>query len=171
VPLGDPTDLANAALVSSVVASNWPAMLIYLHPVYTLEEVKVYPLGSPLVPAQITALAGNGGSLGPEHFKQISALIKHVVIRRGKGSQSHTFLSPLSGSDITANGDEVTTSYVTNGTLAFDGFIQNCLIDLATAKPGTWTYVQVSPKHSTTFDIASSAVEPKVASSRRRNPR
>jgi hypothetical protein len=171
VPTGDPADTANAQAVSNEVSNHWPGVQQYLHQVYVPTETATYALGSPLVPAQIAPITPAAGDLGPEHFKQIAALVKHTVIRRGKGSQSRTFLSPLSSADITINGDQVTTTWRGNVQVAFDSFVAATISGLAVTSPGTWTYVQLSKKLSRTFPIAASLVETKVSSQRRRLPR
>ncbi len=173
-PTPDPDDFAAATALATNVAAGWSTLASdCLHTVYTGNEVVVYALNSPLMPAIRTGLAAPGGRIGAQSFIQVAGVVKHVVSRRGKGSQSRTFLSPLSDSDITVNGDQVTAGWVTRADADWFALINNTVTAMNAAFPGPWSYVQLSKQtfggvYGKIFGITASSAETLISSQRRR---
>lgn len=173
-PTPDPDDFAAATQLATEVTSFWPQLASdALHTVYTGNEVVVYALNSPLMPAIRTPLVAPGGRIGPMSFIQVAGIVKHVVSRRGKGSQSRTFLSPLSDSDITVNGDQVSSGWTSRVNADWAALIGGTISAMNSAFPGPWSYVQLSKQtfagvYGRTFQITASGAETLISSQRRR---
>lgn len=166
------TPAADAALSSDVataVAAHWPGVAADLHVSYTGVEVACYPLGHPTLPAFLSSFTGNGVIAGATGLKQVAALVHHTVYRRGKGSQSRTFLSPLSINSLDSTGEQLTSSEHGNLQTDFGTFITGVLAALNALSAGFFTYVQLSKKGAgTTYPIVNSTVDILVASQDRR---
>jgi hypothetical protein len=164
-------DTGYAQQLAAQIANEWPTIANdLLASVYVGEQVAVYPLGSPLVPAQLHALVAPGGRVPTaRHFLQVAGLIKHTVIRRGKGSQGRTFLSPLADIDISVNGDQMNAPWIANAQSDWTAMINHITTNLGTITGFTWQYAQLHKKApGATFPIFSSTAETLITSSRRR---
>jgi hypothetical protein len=100
-------------------------------------------------------------------------MIKHTVFRRGKGSQSRTFLGPIGDVDITVNGDQMQSFWVANANTDFHAMITNTINAMNTGFPGDWSHVQLSKQtyggvYGRTFEITASNAETLISSQRRR---
>lgn len=172
--LASAEDLTNAQAVSNAIAAHWmPWANDLLATTYAAEKASTYALGSPLLPAQETPISGGGTRTGTNHYDQVAGLLKHTVIRRGKGSQSRTFLSPLADVDITVNGDQMTSTWLGNASSFGTSFITPMIASLNIASPGTWTYVQLSKGtfggvYGKTFPMGTTTPDTAVSSQRRR---
>lgn len=173
-PTPDPDDFAAATLLATTLSNEWPQMALdALHTVYTGNEVQVYALNSPLAPAIRHPMTAPGGRIGAQSFIQVAGIIKHVVERRGRGSQSRTFLSPLSDSDITVNGDQVTSGWVSRVNTDIAALLTNTITVMNAAFPGPWSYMQLSKQtfggvYGKVFNITASGAETLISSQRRR---
>lgn len=173
-PLGDATDAFNASVVAAAVAAHFPTLASQiLHLVYNSVEADCYPLGSPLVPKQTHAMTGGGGVAGAKHLIQVAAAVKHTVTRRGRGSQSHTYFSPLSIDSITVNGDQLVPTAIAALTGNFTPFINDVIAQCQSSVPGVWNYVQLSKFHNkiytpNVFPITGSVPETLISSQKRR---
>ncbi len=177
VSLGDASDGANAGVVTNALVAHWPALAAAsLTDAYSCTDAGCYALGSPLVPRVDAPMVGSGSGVFHTGTFVTAALIKHEVFRRGRGSQSASHLSPIPAAGITADGLSLTTSYRNGVQAAFDTFLTNVLVDLVTASPGVWKYVQLSKVHGgapapATYEILGSVVESLVSSQKRRGLR
>jgi hypothetical protein len=182
VPLDDPGDAANALNVATSIQQNWVAFAFAAFPTqYEAAFTTCYALGSPLVPQQVYALPAPGTRTGNPTASSTSALIAHQVDRRGRGSQSRSFLSPVSVDDISTDGKSLTDPFHTNLHSVFDTFKSSTLSELQLRPPGSnWHYVQLSnprprvgfpPPVPRTFPILGSTVELPLSTQRRRTRR
>lgn len=168
--LNDPTDAANSGHVATAIAAEWPNIAInLLHQDYVGVNVQCYPLGSVLTPAFTASLLAPGGDTSASSFLQVAGSIKHTVYRRGKGSQSHTYLSPVGTGQVSANGETMTSAWVSAAQSHFPNFITTVLADLNAASPGTWTNVQLSRLGTgATYPVVNYIAEAPVSSQKRR---
>jgi len=134
---------------------------------------KVYPLGSPLVPAALATTAGGGSVSGDVAPVSSALIVRHTVLRRGRGSQSHSAISPIAAASVTADGKSITEGNVTFFTTEFLNFIAGVQADFMTFTGGTGIdYVQLSKKGAgATYTITSSAAESLLGTERSRTPR
>jgi hypothetical protein len=173
-PTPDPDDFAAATLLAATLAAQWPTLATeLLHTVYTGNEVSVYALNSPLMPAVTHALVAPGGRPADQHFLQVAGLIRHTVFRRGRGSTGHTYLSPVASTDVTVNGDQMKDFWVANANTDFHAMITNTLNAMNSAFPGPWTYVQLSKQtfggvYGKIFEITNSEAVVPASSQKRR---
>ncbi len=143
--LNDPTDPLNAAAVGSNVAGFWnAAATAVLHTSYAGNTVATYALGTPLLPAVITATTATGGRGSTIHYKQLAYRCVLQTPRRGRGSQHGIFFSPMSDNDIQASGEQVSSTYRLSAETAVRAFVANVISALVSVPGGTWTHVQVS---------------------------
>jgi hypothetical protein len=169
VTLGDTNDGIYANAVALAVATRWGEQVGGIFSTdYTGSEVQVYPQGSPLLPASISTWTDTGGRAFDTAYKQVAALVHSSVSRRGKGSQSRSFLSPISNRDMTANGEQLTDAFRISTEAAFNQFVTRSLSDLVTATGGSWFFVQMSKKLGRTFFMTDHAVDTFVSSQDRR---
>lgn len=164
-----PADAAVANSVSTAIAAHWPAFAAAAMPAaYTANEVSTYPLNSPLEPAQVATMTAAGVGTGQLAPATTAIEIRHTVNRRGKGSQSRTFLTPMQVVDVEADGKTLAPSRQNTIESAFVTFISSVLTDLQ-AGGGVWLYTQLSKiPPGRTFNITSSVVEPLLTTQRRR---
>jgi hypothetical protein len=178
VPLGSPLDAANAQFVSTTVAGNWNALSnVVFHTSYTATEVSTYALGSPLVPAQVAPTTAAGAATGLVAQASTAAFVKHTVQRRGRGSQSGTYFTPIAMSAITADGESLVGAAATALTTEYNLFIANVLAVLNGGSGGSpWTFVQMSKFHNkvptpATYLITNSTADSRLSTQRRRTRR
>jgi hypothetical protein len=173
-----PIDAANDALFAQYIAdglvSSWNTNMLPRYPsAVTGTDSRVYALGHPTVPpafahASATASGGTVAAASPT-----AAIIRHSVFRRGRGSQSHTAISPLVRVEVEDTGLTVTAAFITNMDTDFGNFIGGVQAAFNAASGGNdIDYVQLSKKGSgATYPITSSATEALVGSERSRSPR
>jgi hypothetical protein len=164
-----PDDTADAAAVALALATHWPTFVAAVFPAqYTASEAVVYPLGHPTAPAVTHAMAAAGIPGTTPSTGHTAALVKHTVYRRGKGSQSRTFLTPVNSVVVTADGLSLTAGAVAGIALDWNNMLLAILNDLNAYRPG-WTYVQVSKKGTgASYPITGSNVEVPLSTQRRR---
>ncbi len=168
--LTDPRDTTAALTMATSFGTHWGGVATALiADNYTATQAKVYPLGSPLLPAQISSFVAPGGITTGYSFLQVAGLIKHTVIRRGRGSQSHTFISPLSELSVTTDGTAVTNAWVLAADAAFPAFMNAVVADMQALYPTGWQYVQLSKKPTPrVFEIHDSSADVPISSQDRR---
>jgi len=146
-----------------------------LAPSYLANQVKTYPLNSPTAPAVVVPMSVSGGLSGPEAPVMVGALVKHNVVRRGKGSQSRSTFSPVTEAAINTPPTQITGTYAASLTAAFIAFINGVEADVVAALGGSCAYVQLSkgtPLHApATYVISASAAELLLTTQRRRAQR
>jgi len=163
-------DSNNADIVATRIATNWVSFATSAYSTsYTAGEVTCYPLGSPTLPAAVATMSAAGGFSAPLIATSTAALISHKVIRRGRGSQGRTFITPLENSLITADGKSLTNTYQGLLQTAWDTFISTTISDIGAATGDAVLYGQVSKKGAGAFyPIVGSTVESTLSTQRRR---
>lgn len=167
-------DLSNAAAVATAVGTSWATNMRPRYPsVYGDMAVKVYPLGHNTLPAVTQAVSGTGVSGADVAAFPTAAVIKHSVLRRGKGSQSHTLISPIFDDQVDSTGENLTDTARSGLQDDFDAFIADAISAYASAVSGdSIVYVQLSKKGSgATYAITGSTVESLLGSARARSQR
>lgn len=175
-PATGAADIAAGLVVATAIHDHWPTFATAAYPqAYEGTAVKTYALHTPLAPAHVLDMLAPGSIIGATAAVMVGACIKHNVVRRGKGSQSRTTISPLSESSVDSPATSITDSYQTFLTAAFIAFINSVETDVGTALSASCSYVQLSkgtPSLSpATYVIASSAAEKKLTTQRRRAQR
>lgn len=165
---------ANAQLIADSLANQWSTIMVPHYPnSVTGTNSRVYALQYPTLPAAFgfTAHTGSGGI--DEAPPAVAAVLRHHVVRRGRGSQGHTAMSPLLLADLTPDRANVTAAFITNRTNDFQDFIGAVQADfLAGGAGGDLSFVQLSRKgDGATYAIASSVVEPLLGTERSRTLR
>lgn len=178
--LNDSSDLPFANAVATALAAHWPTLVgdssAGMNAAYSCQQAECYALGSVLAPKVVVPMTGAGSDSAELVPIVTSALIKHEVNRRGRGSQSRTNMSPLSINSVAADGESLLPAYRTALQLAFDTFMAAVLADLGGAGMDGVTYVQLSKFHNdayapATYAITASAVEVLLSTQRRRGAR
>jgi hypothetical protein len=169
-----PADVTVAGQVAFSIAANWQAsMLPVLSSLYNMEQVSCYALNTPLAPKVVFADATAGAVTGAITSLSTAVAISHTVSRRGRGSQSRTFLTPVVASQMAADGRELIDTDQAAISTAFGHFITNTLAELVTSAGPSWEYVQLSKGKlpapvGATFQITGSACERLLSTQRRR---
>jgi len=166
-------DALHAQAVADALVSSWNANMLPRYPTgVSGTDARVYALGHPLVPAQLSHTSASAAGSSLVAPVAAAAVIRHVVDRRGRGSQSHTQISPLTTGEVTDDGDSVTSSFITNMNSDFGDFIGGVQSAYTTATSGgTITYVQLSKKLSRVFPITASTTETLLGTARARTLR
>jgi hypothetical protein len=174
VPEVDPAnDAIKAQHVADALVSSWNTNMLPRYPTNVHgTDSRVYALGHPLLPpafANTPATGAGGGAVGGVAQ---AAVIRHNVFRRGRGSQSHTAISPLNDSEISVDGTSVTAAFITNMNSDFGDFIGGVQAAFTAATGGdTISYVQLSKRLGRTFDITGSSTETLLGTERSRTSR
>lgn len=167
-------DFDRATAIATSMATQWVATMLPLYPDRVHgDSVKVYALGHATLPAAVVPMTGAGADSTPLAANSAAAVIKHVVTRRGRGSQSHSAISPLPGHVIESGGGTLTDAHVLALSEEFGDFLGFVESDFAAAFSGlTISYVQLSRKGSgATYPITSSACEKVLGTERSRTRR
>lgn len=174
-PAPDPASAtAVAALLASSIAVQWNSEMIPFYPVgVSGTDTKVYPLQYPTLPASLghsTGAGANGADVAPV---SCAAVIRHQVLRRGRGSQSHSAISPLPIAGVTSDGKSVAGGAISTLTTSWENFIAAVQADFVAAFPtDVLEYVQLSKKGAgATYPILSSFCETLLGTERSRTPR
>lgn len=167
-------DQGNAQIIADALPAEWATTVAPLYPNDTTGwDSRVYALGHPTLPAALghTSHSGSGG-VAMAAFPT-AAIIRHNVVRRGRGSQSHTSISPVVQTNIANDGQHLIDSFRLGLTTEFENFIGQVQANFAAASGGpTIDYVQLSKKGAgATYVISSSFAEPLVGSERSRTLR
>lgn len=180
-PPSGTSDVATAVDVANAIKVRWGTLVAAEFPTdYQVDHIKTYALHTPLSPAVIVPDGTVGLIPAPTGPIMVGAVIKHNVVRRGKGSQSRTTISPIPESGIASDRKTLTTSYQASLSAGFTAFINGVLADLLTSTSLTFEYVQLSKGTAhplpggtppATYTISGSAVEAKLSTQRRRAQR
>jgi len=171
------TDPANDALKAQYVAdglvSSWNTNMLPRYPTSVLgTDSRVYALGHATIPPAFANAPDHGAGGSTVAGVAQAAIIRHNVFRRGRGSQSHTAISPLNDAEVTPDGSAVTASFITNLNSDFNNFIAGVQAAFTAATGGdTITYRQLSKVHATTYEIVSSSTETLLGTERSRTSR
>lgn len=162
---------ARASILATSLANQWVNhMLASISQFYTGVTAKVYALQYPLVPAQEDFATGAGANTAALTSPTLAILIKHVVARRGRGSQARSYIGAVCTNLLDPGERTVTDGAVTGFTTQWNAFKDAVLADMAGAYPvETWTYSELSRVGTgATYPISSSGAEKAVAYQRRR---
>ena len=95
-----------------------------------------------------------------------------ATCRRGRGSQSRTFISPVGKGNTDVTGKILTTAYAAILQTAFDDLMTGVLADLTTDAGGVWEMAQLSKKGTgAVYPITTNLVQPALSTQRRRQRR
>lgn len=170
-PVDETADQIRAGQVAQSLALAWRDQFISaMIPTYTMQGASMYPLGHPLVPAQVSPLIDVGTLVGPPGPAASAVMIRHNVNRRGKGSQGRSFISPLDLNRMTADGKSIAPASVLEFTTKWNAVVNATIADLLTFFPSeSFFYVQLSKKGAgATYSITDSNAESKLSTQRRR---
>ena len=173
-PADQATDAQWAQFVADALVSAWGTnMMPRYNAGVTGVDSRVYALGHAVLPAAVAHATHNGAGSGALAAASAAAVIKHQVIRRGRGSQSHTAISPLENSELDGTGDTVTDAFVTNVSSDFQNFIGDVYAAWAVNVPAVAiAFVQLSRKGAgATYEITDSRVEKVLGTERSRTLR
>lgn len=172
---GSTADAAfNAQVIADACASSWNTNMLPRYPSdVTGTDSRVYPLQYPALPAAFGHVSGTGAGSPVKAAASAAAVIRHNVVRRGRGSQSHTAISPLQRVEVMDDGTQVTPAFITNVTSDFEDFIAGVQADFTSLGiGGDLEYVQLSKKGSgATYAISGSVVEALLGTERSRTLR
>jgi len=166
-----PNAEARALTIATLLANSWGThMMSPLHNSYSGSTARVYALQYPTSPAQEFHATNSGGAIGTLYNVSSCVLIKHVVRRRGKGSQGRTYISPLTQSQTDSDARTLTDGAVADFTTRFNAFIDEVITTYGGDYPSeSLKYVELSRVGTgATYDILSSTAEKGIASQRRR---
>lgn len=170
--VNDAQGVTYANEIAGYLVANWTTtMATIMTNVYTGGSASVYPLGRPTVPAQVATGTWVGGALGGATLPvSTAAVIAHNVMRRGRGSQSRTYISPLSSGQITGDGKNVSSTFQTALATQFTLFKGGVIGDWTAANPTiAMDYVQMSKKGTgASYLIGTSTPELALSTQRRR---
>jgi len=152
-------DLVRCQVVAQALTDGWNTTIGPMLPNdVTGWDSRVYGLEFPTNPAAIAHTAGHGAGGVSAEPTVVTAVIRHTVLRRGRGSQSHSSISPLIAGTISSDGETVTAGPVAAFTTEWGNFIGGIqAATAAAATPFTVNYVQLSRKGvGATYPITSS---------------
>lgn len=171
---GAPADLVRAQVIAQALTDAWNTTIGPMLPnAVTGWNSRVYGLGFPANPPALGFTSGHGaGGVSSEPIV-VTAVIKHNVLRRGRGSQSHSSISPLIAGSVIADGSLLDAGPVSAFTTEWLNFIGDVQASTAAAPtPFDVDYVQLSKKGAgATYPIISSACETIPGTERSRTAR
>lgn len=173
-PTSPTEDGDNAAALAVALVNAWATNMAPRYPsAYGGLTSRVYPLGNPTLPPNFATAAGTGSAGADVAPTASAAVVRHSVLRRGRGSQSHTAISPISKGEVTADGTSLTGSAAAGLTSDFNAFLAGTVSAFLTATGATaLSYVQLSKKGSgATYAITGSAAETLLGTERSRTAR
>lgn len=174
LPVGPAQDSTWAQVIADSLPHQWNLTMGPLYPSTVAGwDSKVYPLGSPTEPAAVGHETGAGAEAAVLAAAPSAAVIRHAVRRRGRGSQSHTAISPLARVQVDDDGQRVADSWILTFTTEFENFIGGVQADFTAGVSGnTIDYVQLSKKGAgATYEITRTYCEPILGSERSRTLR
>lgn len=168
-PADGPTDLATAQAIRNSLVTNLPDLYHdTCQNTLTGGTVKVYPLGHPLLAATEGVYTATGGIAGAICPVSTALVIKHAVDRRGRGSQSRTFLGPVSVNWLHSDGKSIEPTNATIVQDAWDAFILAVQTDLAAVSGGV-VFCQISSTPvDATYTVIESIAEAELTTARGR---
>lgn len=137
---------------------------------YSGSTAKIYALQYPTLPAAEFTGANSGGLVADLAGVTVAAVVKHTVARRGRGSQSRSYLGPLTLTQLGVAQRETTSGTRTGFTTSWQAMIDGVVSDYDAAySPQSIVYSQLSRIGAgATHPIVSSATELAVGYQRRR---
>ncbi len=167
-------DFVRAQVLADAMTLGWTTTLGPLQPnEVTGWDSRVYALEFPTLPAAFGHTSGTGGNTGTLAPVSAAAVIRHTVLRRGRGSQSHSAFSPLTIGEIDGDGLSITGGLQTGLTTEWENWVAG--IQTATAAAGvpfSVDYVQLSKKGTgATYPIISTSTDILLGTERSRTPR
>jgi hypothetical protein len=171
-PATGAADVAAAQAVGDAVATHWNALATAaMHTSYAASEVQTYPLHTPSHPAVLSTTTAAGGQPGDPSAAPLAVLVKHEIVRRGRGSQGRTFLQPFPQSGIDADGRTISASFADSITAAWSDFVSAVSTDVATATGSACFFGQISKIPPGAFYAANDSVTERLISTQRRRTR
>lgn len=175
VPAGSiATAQFQAQTIADSLCARWNSNMLADYPSsVTGTDSRVYALEFPAMPAVFGHASGTASGGAGEAPPAVAAVLRHHVFRRGRGSQSHTAISPLLLSQLNADHNGVNAAFITNRTIDFENFIGEVQGDFTTATSGgEIAFVQLSKKGAgATYAITSSVFEEILGTERSRTLR
>lgn len=166
-------DLVRCQVLADALTASWDTTMRPLYPSPVIGwDSRVYGLEFPTNPAALGHTTGNGAGGALVAGAPCAAVIRHSVLRRGRGSQSHSAISPLPKNALSDDGTSVLPGPAGNLTAEFENFVA-AVVTATQAAPAPFTVelVQLSKKHASTFPITSSVCETLVGTERSRTAR
>jgi hypothetical protein len=167
-------DLERCGVIAQALTDKWNDTIGPMLPNAVLGwDSRVYGLEFPTNPAATAHTTGHGAGGVDSEPTVVTVVIKHSVLRRGRGSQSHTSISPLIAGTISGDGETVNPGPVAAFTAEWGDFIGEVqAAALASANPFSIDYVQLSKKGSgATYPIVGSFAETIPGTERSRTAR
>jgi len=169
-PATGTADVAVAQAICDALAARWPAFATAtFSTTYSGTEVTCYPLHTPLHPAVSQIMSAPGGQPGDPAPAPVAMLMKHTVVRRGRGSQSHTSFSGFPDSAIESSGKTISVAFASSVDTAWSTMVLAVEADVAAATGVTINFRQLSKiPPGRTFAIDGSVMERALSTQRRR---
>lgn len=163
-----------AQVIATAMTSNWATTLGPLQPnIVTGWDSRVYALGFPVLPAALGHTTGSGGLASAISAASAAVVIRHGVLRRGRGSQSHSAWSPVPKAYVDDNGQNVADSYRLGLTEEWENWIAAIQLAFSDFTTGLdLAYVQLSKKGAgATYPIVLTQAEAILGTERSRTAR
>jgi hypothetical protein len=152
-------DITASSVIATAIAANWVTFAADVYnDAYEGVEVLTYPLHTPTAPAFRSVASTPGGQTGDTSPAPVAAVIKHSILRRGRGSQSRTFISYFKDGWITPGGESLNSVNAGTITSAWDAFLTGVIGDPDVVDLGVLTFGQLSR-------VGSGAFHPSLGSS------
>jgi hypothetical protein len=167
-------DAVRVQELADALTSSWNTTMGPLYPTgVTGWSSRVYGLEFPLNPAGLGSTTGGGANGGVVAPVSAAAIVRHTVFRRGRGSQSHSAISPLPAASVTDDGTSLRSGPILDITTEYEDFIGAVqAATAAAATPFSVTYVQLSKKGTgATYPIIATQCETLLGTERSRTPR
>jgi len=172
-PATGSADIAASAAIGTAIAANWVTFAADVYnDAYTGVEVLTYPLHTPTAPAFLSTANTPGGQSGDTSPAPVAAVIKHSILRRGRGSQSRTFISYFKDAWITPGGESLVSANAGTITSAWNAFVAGVIADPDVVDIGVLSFGQLSRSGAGSFHPAlGSACETLLSTQRSRTAR
>lgn len=169
-PATGTADVAAAQAVADAIAAHWPAFVdAFLHNTYTADLVTCYPLHTPTHPAVSSPMTAAGGLSGDVSPAPVAVVLKHSVIRRGRGSQGRNMFSFFADAGITTSGLTISDSYRDSITAAWGTFDTAVRADIDAATSAVSFFGQLSKIGlGHLYTVSASAAESLLSTQRQR---
>lgn len=141
-------DLTRCGVIAQALTDGWNTTIGPMLPNAVLGwDSRVYGLEFPTNPAALAHTSGHGAGGVNAEPTVVTAVIRHTVLRRGRGSQSHSSISPLIAGTVEVDGETITPGPVAAFTTEWGNFIGGIqAATAAAAVPFNVDYVQLSKK-------------------------
>lgn len=172
-PATGTADVDAAQAIADQIAVYWPALATsVLHNAYRGDLVTCYPLHTPTHPAVFAPMTAAGGLSGTIAPAPLAIVVKHSVVRRGRGSQGRNFLSFFSDGAISTDGKSIDDGYRDSVTADWATFISAVETAVSTAVGATAFFGQLSKVGAGhLYTVSASAAESLLSTQRSRAAR